>query len=340
MKSGQASSPETVRSCLPTENCVLIDCQQNDCVLRNREHQRQSRARRREYISELESRIRKYEDEGSRITAEVQAAARKVAEENRNLRALLKAHGISTAVIDTYLSSTHQTLADAPSPSRHNIPVNIIRSMRSQSNGLAAQRTFRPFSRLVSSTETKASSRGTYNLPNTTTVLEAGGPNTESDLKSAPHAHQSISQPDHLPQSSANQARLIGIHILASGQNPRLNNDSPEQELVYLSTPNSRSHSTGDDARMLSDDESTFPQGYLGGGGLATPPLSSCSPGKYSGRNGISSRADRDETDCEHAARIIASMRGHEDTESLWPELGCSTERNCSIKNVRIFQMA
>jgi hypothetical protein len=46
-----------------------------------------------------------------------------------------------------------------------------------------------------------------------------------------------------------------------------------------------------------------------------------------------------DETSCEDAARIIASMRGQDDPERVWPELGCSTTRSCMVKNMTIFQM-
>lgn len=46
-----------------------------------------------------------------------------------------------------------------------------------------------------------------------------------------------------------------------------------------------------------------------------------------------------DETSCEDAARIIASMRGQDDPERVWPELGCSATRSCMVKNITIFQM-
>jgi hypothetical protein len=46
-----------------------------------------------------------------------------------------------------------------------------------------------------------------------------------------------------------------------------------------------------------------------------------------------------DETSCEDAARIIASMRGQDDPERVWPELGCSVTRGCMVKNITIFQM-
>ena len=46
-----------------------------------------------------------------------------------------------------------------------------------------------------------------------------------------------------------------------------------------------------------------------------------------------------DETSCEDAARIIAGMRGHEDPQRVWPELGCSTTKRTMVRNITIFQM-
>ncbi|KIW29672.1 uncharacterized protein PV07_05468 [Cladophialophora immunda] len=58
---------------------------------RNTINQRRCRARRQVYVQDLERRIRVYEAQGVQATTEVQAAARKVAEENRALREEVKA---------------------------------------------------------------------------------------------------------------------------------------------------------------------------------------------------------------------------------------------------------
>ncbi|KAK4666942.1 hypothetical protein QC763_304730 [Podospora pseudopauciseta] len=70
---------------------------------RIRTNQRLSRARRKEYISSLESRIREHEEKGVQATLEIQLAARKVAEENQRLRELLGKVGVSEAGIREYL---------------------------------------------------------------------------------------------------------------------------------------------------------------------------------------------------------------------------------------------
>merc|ERR1711964_522125 len=57
-------------------------------------NQRRSRARRKEYLQELEIRLRQCELQGVEASSEIQGAARKVAEENKRLRALLSQQGV------------------------------------------------------------------------------------------------------------------------------------------------------------------------------------------------------------------------------------------------------
>lgn len=63
-------------------------------LARIRDNQRRSRARRKEYLQELESKFRICERTGAEASSEIQAAARVVAEENKRLRLLLKQHGV------------------------------------------------------------------------------------------------------------------------------------------------------------------------------------------------------------------------------------------------------
>lgn len=79
---------------------------------RVRDNQRRSRARRREHLLELEHRIRAYELQGIEASSEVQHAARRVAEENRMLRALLNRHGINDDYVVSFLHSSAATQPD------------------------------------------------------------------------------------------------------------------------------------------------------------------------------------------------------------------------------------
>jgi hypothetical protein len=72
---------------------------------RIRDNQRRSRSRRVELIRDLQNRVQEYERNGVTATQEMQRAARKVANDNVRLRALLARNGVSQEVVDSYLRS-------------------------------------------------------------------------------------------------------------------------------------------------------------------------------------------------------------------------------------------
>ncbi|KAJ4313161.1 hypothetical protein N0V94_007090 [Neodidymelliopsis sp. IMI 364377] len=68
-------------------------------LARIRDNQRRSRARRKEYLQELEAKLRNCDQVGIEASAEIQSAARRVLEENKKLRSLLLERGVSDADI-------------------------------------------------------------------------------------------------------------------------------------------------------------------------------------------------------------------------------------------------
>lgn len=76
---------------------------QKDNLTRIRDNQRRSRARRKEYLQELEVKYRSCEQLGVQASAEIQQAAKRVLDENRRLRALLHQKGVSDAEIDSFV---------------------------------------------------------------------------------------------------------------------------------------------------------------------------------------------------------------------------------------------
>jgi len=97
--------------------------QEKASLVRIRENQRRSRARRKEYIQELEARLRHCELQGAEASAEIQAAARKVAEENKRLRELLAQRGFGEAKADSYIFTDDTTL------SRRDAPVQVLEDL-------------------------------------------------------------------------------------------------------------------------------------------------------------------------------------------------------------------
>lgn len=86
------------------------DLQDPNNLNRIRNNQRRSRARRKEYLQELEGKLRKYETMGVEASMEIQASARLVVEENKRLRALLQSRGIMSLEIDTAIGSSSASL--------------------------------------------------------------------------------------------------------------------------------------------------------------------------------------------------------------------------------------
>lgn len=76
-------------------------------LTRIRNNQRRSRARRKEYIGELEDRVQRLERIGPQANAEIQAAARGVLAENALLRSLLGDLSVPITEVETYLHATH-----------------------------------------------------------------------------------------------------------------------------------------------------------------------------------------------------------------------------------------
>lgn len=89
--------------------------QKSSNLARIRDNQRRSRARRKEYLQELEAKIRNCEQMGVTASTEIQSAARKVLDENRKLRALLRERGVPETEIMAITGASDLTF-DGPSP--------------------------------------------------------------------------------------------------------------------------------------------------------------------------------------------------------------------------------
>lgn len=71
----------------------------------NRENQRRSRARHRDFINDLQRRVQEYEERDAQASAEMQRVARVVAEENAFLRELLAVKGVERDEIQGFLDA-------------------------------------------------------------------------------------------------------------------------------------------------------------------------------------------------------------------------------------------
>lgn len=74
-------------------------------LARIRNNQRKSRARRKDYLHGVEERLRRFEQRGVEASIELQSAARLVADENTQLRSLLKSHGVTEFEVNEFLQN-------------------------------------------------------------------------------------------------------------------------------------------------------------------------------------------------------------------------------------------
>ncbi|KAK9473867.1 uncharacterized protein V1510DRAFT_414120 [Dipodascopsis tothii] len=110
-----------------------------DLNARNRQSQRDSRSRRKEYVKTLEEKLRALEAQGIRATQDVQKAARYVAAENTLLRSLLALKGVKESEI-----------------------VHFIETARSASISKASEQSSSPITTAASRTSTPSGDDGQY----------------------------------------------------------------------------------------------------------------------------------------------------------------------------------
>jgi hypothetical protein len=247
-----------LRYCTCPVKSLSLTFGQKLAALRNRENQRRSRARRKDYIQELEQRIRQYETAGVKATAEVQAAARKVSEENIGLRSLLGIYGVDNGRIEEFLRTGDASLA------RREYQQDVALPKRAYGS-----------------------------IENCGSACVKPPPCT-----AAPHQQVMQVSSITLPHDITPPETVVGTdHTEFLGKD---NAAARSQILPVLRNPISTIPNGGDD---------------------------------------LQSSSARDEISCLAAAEIIAGMRGHDNPEEIWPELGCSSSKKCMVKNMAIFQI-
>ncbi|KAJ5731742.1 uncharacterized protein N7483_006250 [Penicillium malachiteum] len=166
-------------SLAPFQGLTIAQTDRMSSSVRIRDNQRRSRARRKEYIQDLEQRLRKFETEGIQATREVQEAGRKVAVENRLLRSLLILNDVSDQTVQEYLRAH---TADISLPTSRSEAVLLARSHLGQS----------PRSNTVDSGERIPSNYGRNDSSPERTVTEP----SLSTSSSSPVPHPRLAVPD------------------------------------------------------------------------------------------------------------------------------------------------
>lgn len=218
----------------------------------SREAQQRSRARHREYVADLESRVKRYEQQGVSATLEMQRAARAVVARNARLLALLRLRGVQQHEIDAFLAL----------PETHDAP-----------EVLKAQ------------TESDASM---FDSPNTVQPCSVASSTTAS-----PETVSSVQEQETSRRNGCSSKSNCGP-------------SKPEVSCTRVQNCNPPAAALPMDSSRQSD--------------------AACAQA-------------REETSCEEAAFIIASLRGHGDVIEARQTLGCADNSACSVKNTHLFQL-
>lgn len=286
-------------------------------LARIRDNQRRSRARRKEYLQELEARLRQCELQGIEASAEIQMAARKVADENRKLRALLTLQGIGEDSIDAYLQSSPagdiQLGGQIPS---HSGPVQALQHLlQTRKPCCTDANTELPVHTVGSHTSvsTAQSSWDLSRMPMSGSLHHTGKViphqfmtpssttrSTTSSISYHSHHHQTPSSGslprNTSPTSTTNQSEMFEL-------DSRLSQPNPSQYICHQSAS-----------------QSLQPNGALRSAYMPTT----------TGSTNVNS--------CVFAADMISTMTG-EDPSAVSTDLGCLPGMDCEVDNQFVFNI-
>lgn len=291
-------------------------------LARIRDNQRRSRARRKEYLQELEARLRQCELHGIEASAEIQMAARKVADENRKLRELLSLQGIGEDGVLAYLQSS--PAGDAPmgsQPTSRSAPVQALQQMLQTRRPCCSDaHTGLPVNGGQSeSRESSLTSISTSNSP-----WDLNPPATSGALhhtgKATPHQFMTPSSTTRSTVSSISHHSHHSVpHHQRLAATPLSRNPSPTSvvntsQMFELDPQLSQSNT------YIS--HQSMPQ-YLQPHGAP---------------EGIYIPTDTNNSSCVFAANMITTMAGG-DPNSVSADLGCLPGMDCDVDNQLVFNI-
>ncbi|KAG6040074.1 hypothetical protein E4U41_001415 [Claviceps citrina] len=307
-------------------------------AIRIRDNQRRSRARRKEYVENLERKVQEYEKQGIGATLEMQHAARSVALENSRLRMMLARAGATEADIEAFLQSCQDREAAEALSSV---------SLRPMHHGLQDQKP---------STKTGVSQSG-ERLPRTrgddaaaaASICDLSGraesayfaPRPESGSLSFSHQqgmaafdsshsyglYSTLSSATSTPAPTPAGSSFDKLDVLASatlqqgtccqGKTRCTTSVPPPSSASEAPSPSTVEPSTG-----------------------AVTPLSSYAPELSPGASTVvQDFSSPMEMSCNAAAAIIADMQGHSERDLAKARLGCRGRNECFVRNTVLFQI-
>ncbi|KAH6611992.1 hypothetical protein C7974DRAFT_89028 [Boeremia exigua] len=317
--------------------------------MRIRDNQRRSRARRKDLIKDLQTRVQEFELKGVAATQDMQRAARKVAQENERLRTLLARHGILKEEIESFLLSCEttgrpiesepQVMGARSSGAQYLYPNNPgPRLIHTNSLSPACPQEYSPHASPVQL------SRRTAQIARQESEqsIRPSGPMTRCGTATQCGSYTNISTRAEVeatimsrPVEACRQAESYYASPSETDSSP-----PPSRPQENRSEPTYAEH-----APSITQSQACCPPpgpplevGMDDAGCPSTadcfcPPMISVSLPTHKVNQG------NDEISCETAATIIAQMRGDGDDAAARASIGCGPGQVCSIKNSFLMQI-
>jgi len=288
-------------------------------LARIRDNQRRSRARRKEYLQELEARLRQCELQGIEASAEIQQAARRVADENKKLRSLLAQHGIGEDNIEGYLqrSQTSDTLMNNQF-GNNSVAVQVLEQLLQTRKVCCAD----------GNTGAPSISRSRDSSGSGSTVQSIWD-NTNIHRRSAGlHSGKAASSAQQYmtPSRTASSIGSVGhrsSHSMSHHQ--RLNTVSSSREHGQGSNTSNPGHHLDFDSHFSQSNQSSYDSPQSHQHQLQYMPITASSS------TNINS--------CVFAADMITTMAGASDSSAIRADLGCLPDMDCEVDNHLVFNV-
>ncbi|CZT45440.1 uncharacterized protein RSE6_05749 [Rhynchosporium secalis] len=280
-------------------------------LARIRDNQRRSRARRKEYLQELESRLRQCELQGVEASSEIQTAARRVAEENKRLRTLLSHNGVTDEGVESYLrTSTAGDSSPGYQQASHGEAAQVLEHLLSTRKPCCTDGNESPaacgqsYERdAPSSTMTTHPIWEPFQAPSglrLPIIPQAG--NTTSSANLEPTTSQGLSNHQRIAPA---QSKPLSPRSVGSQNNPMFDHDNefmlPNQAYSVLSK---------------------------------TQYSNVQQPSIY-----VPTTSSPNVNNCNYAADMITTMAGMSDSSAVRADLGCGPGMDCEVDNQLVFNV-
>ncbi|KAH9219091.1 hypothetical protein DL95DRAFT_384939 [Leptodontidium sp. 2 PMI_412] len=293
-------------------------------LARIRDNQRRSRARRKEYLRELESRLRQCELQGVEASSEIQGAARKVAEENKRLRALLSQQGVREDSIEVYLqtSSTGHTETGGQYGSQSEA-VQVLKQLLS----------IRKACRTDGNNPTRGGGQSfdKDSSGSITTTQSVWDPSFYRCRSSIQHAGKAASTQYITPSgSTTSSATSVTWSSHGMSHHQSLVPAQMGRNLSPASNASSQNHRIFEDNQLFSMSNQPYPS------------LQSNTPKhQYPSvqQSSIYVPTTSNMNDCNYAAEMITTMSGVSDSSAVRADLVCGPGIDCEVDNQLVFNV-